>query len=166
LTDVKANITTDPAVLSGLQSPASGLSLSWDSINKHASTDIDANGTADVSFQCVGLRRRVARTGVLFVLVQIDQQTIADSPVGGAACPPSHCYVYASYFNEPVVQKGAGTGGTRYYFHRNQQYSNTGKYGNCYRQPSEPKQSTRSSIRFSTKVTAKRFQSLLAHRNQ
>jgi RHS repeat-associated protein len=33
--------------------------------------------------------------------------------------------VYASYIDEPVVRKTAGTGGTLVYFHRNQQYSIT-----------------------------------------
>jgi RHS repeat-associated protein len=33
--------------------------------------------------------------------------------------------VVASYIDEPVVRKGAGTGGTIHYYHRNQQYSVT-----------------------------------------
>jgi RHS repeat-associated protein len=101
--------------------------LSWDFDNKLASADIDANGTADVSFQYDALGRRVARTGTggSFVFVQMDQQTIADYPVGGAASTPTYRYVYASYIDEPVVRKGAGTGGTILYYHRNQQYSIT-----------------------------------------
>ncbi len=59
------------------------------------------------------------------MFVQMDQQTIADYPVGGAASTPTYRYVYASYIDEPVVRKGAGTGGTLVYFHRNQQYSIT-----------------------------------------
>jgi RHS repeat-associated protein len=55
----------------------------------------------------------------------MDQQTIADYPVGGAATTPTFRYVYASYIDEPVVRKTAGTGGTLVYFHRNQQYSIT-----------------------------------------
>jgi RHS repeat-associated protein len=55
----------------------------------------------------------------------MEQQTIADYPVGGAATTPTFRYVYASYIDEPVVRKGAGTGGTLVYFHRNQQYSIT-----------------------------------------
>jgi RHS repeat-associated protein len=55
----------------------------------------------------------------------MDQQTIADYPVGGAASTPTYRYVYASYIDEPVVRKTAGTGGTLVYFHRNQQYSIT-----------------------------------------
>jgi RHS repeat-associated protein len=127
VTDVKENMTTLPAVLSGLQPPASSLSLSWDFDNKLASADIDANGTADVSFQYDALGRRVARTGTggSFVFVQMDQQTIADYPVGGAASTPTYRYVYASYIDEPVVRKGAGTGGTILYYHRNHQYSVT-----------------------------------------
>jgi RHS repeat-associated protein len=127
VTDVKGNMTTLPAVLSGLQPPASSLSLSRDFDNKLASADIDANGTADVSFQYDALGRRVARTGTggSFVFVQMDQQTIADYPVGGAASTPTYRYVYASYIDEPVVRKGAGTGGTMVYFHRNHQYSIT-----------------------------------------
>jgi RHS repeat-associated protein len=101
--------------------------LSWDFDNKLASADIDANGTADVSFQYDALGRRVARTGAggSFVFVQMDQQTIADYPVGGAASTPTYRYVYASYIDEPVVRKTAGTGGTLVYFHRNHQYSVT-----------------------------------------
>jgi RHS repeat-associated protein len=55
----------------------------------------------------------------------MDQQTIADYPVGGAATTPTFRYVFASYIDEPVVRKTAGTGGTLVYFHRNQQYSVT-----------------------------------------
>jgi RHS repeat-associated protein len=55
----------------------------------------------------------------------MDQQTIADYPVGGAASTPTYRYVYASYIDEPVVRKGAGTGGTILYYHRNHQYSIT-----------------------------------------
>ena len=89
--------------------------------------DIDANGTADVNFQYDALGRRVARsgTGGSVVYVQMDQQTIADYPVGGAATTPTFRYVYASYIDEPVVRKTAGTGGTLVYFHRNHQYSIT-----------------------------------------
>jgi YD repeat-containing protein len=109
-------MTVIPAVLSGLQPPASSLSLSWDFDNKLASADIDANGTADVSFQYDALGRRVARTGTggSFVFVQMDQQTIADYPVGGAASTPTYRYVYASYIDEPVVRKGAGAEAERW----------------------------------------------------
>jgi hypothetical protein len=55
----------------------------------------------------------------------MDQQTIADYPVGGAATTPTFRYVFASYIDEPVVRKTAGTGGTLFYFHRNHQYSIT-----------------------------------------
>jgi RHS repeat-associated protein len=55
----------------------------------------------------------------------MEQQTIADYPVGGAATTPTFRYVYASYIDEPVVRKTAGTGGTLVYFHRNHQYSVT-----------------------------------------
>ena len=101
---------------SSLSPPASSLLI-----------DIDANGTADVNFQYDALGRRVARsgTGGSVVYVQMDQQTIADYPVGGAATTPTFRYVYASYIDEPVVRKTAGTGGTLVYFHRNQQYSIT-----------------------------------------
>jgi RHS repeat-associated protein len=103
------------------------MNLTWDSDNKLRSADIDANGTADVNFQYDALGRRVARsgTGGSVVYVQMDQQTIADYPVGGAATTPTFRYVYASYIDEPVVRKTAGTGGTLVYFHRNHQYSVT-----------------------------------------
>ncbi|MFN9604087.1 MAG: RHS repeat-associated core domain-containing protein, partial [Planctomycetota bacterium] len=103
------------------------MNLTWDSDNKLRSADIDANGTADVNFQYDALGRRVARsgTGGSVVFVQMDQQTIADYPVGGAATTPTFRYVYGSYIDEPVVRKTAGTGGTLVYFHRNHQYSVT-----------------------------------------
>ena len=63
--------------------------------------------------------------GGSFVFVQMDQPTIADYPVGVAASTPTYRYVYASYIDEPVVRKTASTGGTRVYFHRNQQFSIT-----------------------------------------
>jgi RHS repeat-associated protein len=121
-TDVKGNITTlRPA------GSTTAMNLNWDSDNKLRSADIDANGTADVNFQYDALGRRVARsgTGGSVVYVQMDQQTIADYPVGGAATTPTFRYVFASYIDEPVVRKTAGTGGTLVYFHRNHQYSVT-----------------------------------------
>ena len=125
-TDVKGNITTLPVNLRPAGS-TTAMNLNWDSDNKLRSADIDANGTADVNFQYDALGRRVARsgTGGSVVYVQMDQQTIADYPVGGAATTPTFRYVYASYIDEPVVRKTAGTGGTLVYFHRNQQYSVT-----------------------------------------
>ena len=125
-TDVKGNITTLPVNLRPAGS-TTAMNLNWDSDNKLRSADIDANGTADVNFQYDALGRRVARsgTGGSVVFVQMDQQTIADYPVGGAATTPTFRYVYASYIDEPVVRKTAGTGGTLVYFHRNHQYSVT-----------------------------------------
>jgi YD repeat-containing protein len=125
-TDVKANITTLPVNLRPAGA-TNALNLTWDPDNKLRSSDIDANGTADVNFQYDALGRRVARsgTGGSVVYVQMDQQTIADYPVGGAATTPTFRYVYASYIDEPVVRKTAGTGGTLVYFHRNHQYSIT-----------------------------------------
>jgi hypothetical protein len=125
-TDVKGNITTLPANLRPTGA-TTAMNLTWDSDNKLRSADIDANGTADVNFQYDALGRRVARsgTGGSVVFVQMDQQTIADYPVGGAATTPTFRYVYASYIDEPVVRKTAGTGGTLVYFHRNHQYSIT-----------------------------------------
>jgi RHS repeat-associated protein len=125
-TDVKGNITTLPANLRAAGA-TTAMNLNRDSDNKLRSADIDANGTADVNFQYDALGRRVARsgTGGSVVYVQMDQQTIADYPVGGAATTPTFRYVYASYIDEPFVRKTAGTGGTLVYFHRNHQYSIT-----------------------------------------
>ncbi|MFN9602639.1 MAG: RHS repeat-associated core domain-containing protein, partial [Planctomycetota bacterium] len=71
--------------------------------------------------------RRVARTGTggSVVFVQMDQQTIADYPVGGAATTPTFRYAYASYIDEPVVRKGPTSTSTVHFYHRNQQYSVT-----------------------------------------
>ena len=109
-------VNEDLCFSSSLPPPASSLLI-----------DIDANGTADVNFQYDALGRRVARsgTGGSVDYVQMEQQTIADYPVGGAATTPTFRYVYASYIDEPVVRKTAGTGGTLVYFHRNHQYSVT-----------------------------------------
>ena len=121
-TDVKGNQTVLP---SSLTSQASSLSFSWDFDNKMRSSDIDANGSADVTFEYDALGRRVARTqgSSAVVYFQADQQTIADYPRGGAASTATHRYVYGSYIDEPVVRKTTGTGGTVLYYHRNQQYS-------------------------------------------
>ena len=88
--------------------------LAWDFDNKMKSTDIDSNDSADVNFQYDALGRRVARTGTggSTVYLQMDQQTIADYPVGGTASTPTYRYVYASDIDEPVVRKGAGIAGT------------------------------------------------------
>jgi RHS repeat-associated protein len=125
-TDVKGNITTLPANLRPAGA-TTALNLTWDSDNKLRSADIDANGTADVNFQYDALGRRVARTGTggSVVYVQMDQQTIADYPVGGAATTPTFRYVYASYIDEPVVRKGPTSTSTAHFYHRNHQYSVT-----------------------------------------
>ena len=124
-TDVKGNITLLPTVLSSLASTALG--MSWDFDNKLKSVDVGNNSSTDVEYKYDALGRRVARVGSSgsFVYVQSDQQTIADYGVGDAPSSPLYRYVYASYIDEPVVRKGAGTGGTIHYFHRNQQYSIT-----------------------------------------
>jgi RHS repeat-associated protein len=103
------------------------MTYTWDSDNKLRSADIDANGTADVNFQYDALGRRVARTGTggSVVFVQMDQQTIAGYPVGGAATTPTFRYVYASYIDEPVVRKGPTSTSTAHFYHRNHQYSVT-----------------------------------------
>ncbi|XZE33535.1 RHS repeat domain-containing protein [Pirellulaceae bacterium SH501] len=103
----------------------SGLLPDFD--NKLKSADVDNNGSNDVTIQYDALGRRVARQGTSgsFVYVQQEQQTIADYGYGDAPSSPTHRYVYASYIDEPVVRKAAGTSGTIYYLHRNQQYSIT-----------------------------------------
>ncbi|MFN7448430.1 MAG: RHS repeat-associated core domain-containing protein [Pirellula sp.] len=125
-TDVKGNITLLPAVLASSLSPQAS-SLQWDFDNKLKSVDVGNNSSTDVEYKYDALGRRVARVGSSgsFVYVQSDQQTIADYGVGDAPSSPLYRYVYASYIDEPVVRKGAGTGGTIHYFHRNQQYSIT-----------------------------------------
>jgi RHS repeat-associated protein len=122
--DVKGNMTSIPANLREADA-STAMNLSWDFDNKMKSADIDANGTADVSFQYDALGRRVARTGTSgsWVFVQAGQQTIADYVIGNAPSASLYRYVYASYIDEPVVRKGTGTGGTIHYYHRNQQYS-------------------------------------------
>ena len=121
-TDVKGNTTVLP---SSLTSPASSLALGYDFDNKMKLVDIDNDSSTDVNFQYDALGRRVARVGSSgsIVYVQADQQTIADYGVGDAPSSPLYRYVYASYIDEPVVRKGAGSSGTIYYYHRNQQYS-------------------------------------------
>ena len=121
-TDVKGNITTLPANLRPTGA-TTAMNLTWDSDNKLRSADIDANGTADVNFQYDALGRRVAQsgTGGSVVYVQMDQQTIADYPVGGAATTPTFRYVYASYIDEPVVRKGPTSTSTVHFYHRGQQ---------------------------------------------
>ena len=124
-TDVKGNITLLPTALSSLASTALG--MSWDFDNKLKSVDVGNDSSTDVEYKYDALGRRVARVGSSgsYVYVQSDQQTIADYGVGDAPSSPPYRYVYASYIDEPVVRKGAGTGGTIHYYHRNQQYSIT-----------------------------------------
>jgi RHS repeat-associated protein len=123
-TDVKGNTTVLPSSLTTQSSP---LLLAYDFDNKMTSADVGNDGSADVEYKYDALGRRVARVGnsSSYVYVQSDQQTIADYGVGDAPSSPLYRYVYASYIDEPVVRKGAGTGGTIHYYHRNQQYSIT-----------------------------------------
>ena len=121
-TDVKGNQTVLPA---SLATQAAQLAFGWDFDNKLKSSDIDNNGSADVTFEYDALGRRVARTegSTAVVYFQADQQTIADYPRGGSASTATYRYVFASYIDEPVVRKTTGTSGTVLYYHRNQQYS-------------------------------------------
>ncbi|XZE34503.1 RHS repeat domain-containing protein [Pirellulaceae bacterium SH501] len=123
-TDVKGNITLLPTTLT---TSGVAMAVGYDFDNKLKSADVDNNGSNDVTFQYDALGRRVARQGTSgsFVYVQQDQQTIADYGYGDAPSSPTHRYVYASYIDEPVVRKAAGTSGTIHYYHRNQQYSIT-----------------------------------------
>ncbi len=121
-TDVKGNQTVLP---SSLATGGSQLAFTWDYDNKLKSSDIDNNGSADVTYEYDALGRRVARTegSTAVVYFQADQQTIADYPRGGSASTATYRYVFASYIDEPVVRKTTGTTGTVLYYHRNQQYS-------------------------------------------
>jgi hypothetical protein len=110
-TDVKGNITLLPAVLASGLSPTAS-SLQWDFDNKLKSVDVGNDSSTDVEYKYDALGRRVARVGSSgsYVYVQSDQQTIADYGVGDAPSSPLYRYVHASYIDEPVVRKGAGTG--------------------------------------------------------
>ncbi|MEQ1830917.1 MAG: RHS repeat-associated core domain-containing protein [Pirellula sp.] len=123
-TDVKGNITVLP---SNLLTPASTLGLVYDFDNKMKSADVGNNISVDVEYKYDALGRRVARSGSSgsYAYVQADQQTLVDYGLGDAPSSPLYRYVYGSYIDEPVVRKGAGSGGTIYYYHRNQQYSIT-----------------------------------------
>ncbi|MEQ1830777.1 MAG: RHS repeat-associated core domain-containing protein, partial [Pirellula sp.] len=123
-TDVKGNITVLP---SNLLTPASTLGLVYDFDNKMKSADVGNNSSVDVEYKYDALGRRVGRSGSSgsYAYVQADQQTLVDYGLGDAPSSPLYRYVYGSYIDEPVVRKGAGSGGTIYYYHRNQQYSIT-----------------------------------------
>jgi RHS repeat-associated protein len=123
-TDVKGNITVLP---SNLLTPASTLGLVYDFDNKMKSADVGNNRSVDVEYKYDALGRRVARSGSSgsCAYVQAAQQTLVDYGLGDAPSSPLYRYVYGSYIDEPVVRKGAGSGGTVYYYHRNQQYSVT-----------------------------------------
>jgi len=121
-TDVKGNITVLP---SNLVAQSSALGLVYDFDNKMKSADVGNNSSVDVEFKYDALGRRVGRSGSSgsFAYVQSDQQTLVDYGLGDAPSSPLYRYVYGSYIDEPIVRKGSGSGGTLYYFHRNQQYS-------------------------------------------
>ena len=61
---------------------------------------------------------RAATSGPALLSQSWSLTAVGDYPVGGAATTPTFRYVYASYIDEPVVRKTAGTGGTLVYFHR------------------------------------------------
>jgi RHS repeat-associated protein len=85
----------------------------------------DIPSQRDVSSSLQPPASSLCQTGGSVVYVQMDQQTIADYPVGGAATTPTFRYVYASYIDEPVVRKGPTSTSTVHFYHRNQQYSVT-----------------------------------------
>lgn len=116
--DAKGNLAQDTS-----RSPTQN--YTWDFDNKMKSADIDGNGMSDVTFEYDALGRRVARTQGTDAVVfyQIDQQTVADYPQGGAAASPTYRYFWASYIDELIVRKGTGVGGTVLYASRNQQFS-------------------------------------------
>ena len=121
-TDVKGNVTILP---SSLSSPASSLAFVYDFDNKMKSADVGNNSSVDVEYKYDALGRRVGRSGSSgsFAYVQSDQQTLVDYGLGDAPSSPLYRYVYGSYIDEPIVRKDSGSGGTIYYYHRNQQYS-------------------------------------------
>ncbi len=57
------------------------------------------------------------------IYYQVDQQTIADYPRGGAAASPTYRYFWASYIDQLIARKATGSGGELLFAHRNQQYS-------------------------------------------
>jgi RHS repeat-associated protein len=85
----------------------------------------DIPSQRDVSSSLQPPASSLCQTGGSEVYVQMDQQTIADYPVGGAATTPTFRYVYASYIDEPVVRKGPTSTSTAHFYHRNHQYSVT-----------------------------------------
>ncbi len=116
--DAKGNLTQDTS-----RSPTQN--YIWDFDNKMKSADIDGNGSPDVTFEFDALGRRVARTqgSDAVIYYQVDQQTIADYPRGGAATSPTYRYFWASYIDELIARKATGSGGELLFGHRNQQYS-------------------------------------------
>ncbi len=123
-TDAKGNMTSIPMNLREAGA-TTALNLAWDFDNQMKFADVDANGTADVTFTYDALGRRVTRShsSGSWVFVQSDQQTLCDYVIGQGPSNALYRYVYASYIDEPVVRKQTGTGGTILYYHRNQQYS-------------------------------------------
>ena len=145
-TDVKGNVTRLPGALTY---NSKALSMRWDFDNRmiggvyknliFAEDETELFEYFDVENRYDALGRRVARkiihsedlldnepqilSSEETIFVPVDQQTIADYVGGASPATPTYRYVYASYIDEPVVRKGAGTSGTVHYYHRNQQYS-------------------------------------------
>ena len=122
--DAKGNMTLLPAAS---RTGGQSLGLNWDFDNRLSTADVGSDGSVEVTQIYDALGRRVARaeaapsTGTR-VFVHSGQHVLVDYIWGGAPSGSLFRYVWGSYVDEALTITYVPHG-TRYYYHRNQQYS-------------------------------------------
>ena len=124
-TDDRGNISAIPAALrsNGVQ-----VYLQYDADNRFnsltANLPLSQPGAVSQNYSYDALGRRVGFQGNngQTIFVCSGQQVLCDYGVTAPPSNPNMSYIYGDYVDEPIM-RSIGSGGTRLYYHRNQQYS-------------------------------------------
>ena len=124
-TDARGNISAIPAAL---RSNGVKVYLNYDFDNRFnsltANLPLSQPGALFQNYSYDALGRRVGFQGNngQTIFVCYGQQVLCDYGVTAPPSNPNMSYIYGDYVDEPIM-RSIGSGGTRLYYHRNQQYS-------------------------------------------
>ena len=124
-TDARGNIVTIPG---SLRSNGVQVYLQYDADNRFnsltANLPLSQPGAVFQNYSYDALGRRVGFQGNngQTIFVCCGQQVLCDYGVTAPPSNPNMSYIYGDYVDEPIM-RSIGSGGTRLYYHRNQQYS-------------------------------------------
>ena len=124
-TDARGNISAIPAAL---RSNGVKVYLNYDFDNRFnsltANIPLSQPGALFQNYSYDALGRRVGFQGNngQTIFICCGQQVLCDYGVTAPPSNPNMSYIYGDYVDEPIM-RSIGGGGTRLYYHRNQQYS-------------------------------------------